>query len=83
MFLQNLFLLWSVDRGAHIKAFTFSSQDHGRLPAVHVSKQSCVWCVCNVCNVCVVVVSGVLCACSVVCVCVLVCVLVCAVWCMC
>ena len=22
---------WSVDRGAHIQAFTFSSHDHGRL----------------------------------------------------
>ena len=42
---------WSVDRGAHIKVFTFSSQDHGRLLAVYVSKHSCVVvCVCNVCG---------------------------------
>ena len=27
-------------RGAHIQAFTFSSQDHGRLSIVHVSKHS-------------------------------------------
>ena len=31
---------WSVVRGAHIQAFTFSSQDHGRLPDKHISKHS-------------------------------------------
>ena len=39
---------WSVDRGAHIQAFTFSmklSQNHGRLSIVSISKHSCVWCV--------------------------------------
>ena len=33
---------WSDVGGAHIQAFTFSSQDHGRLSAV-------LWCVCGVC----------------------------------
>ena len=47
----------AVDRGAHIQAFTFSSQDHGRLSIVRISKHSCVWCVCNV--VCVLCVCGV------------------------
>ena len=31
----------SVAGRARIQAFTFSSQDHGRLPVVHVSKHSC------------------------------------------
>ena len=31
---------WSVERGAHIQAFTFSSQDHGRMFQVHISKHS-------------------------------------------
>ena len=39
-----------VDR-AHFQAFTFSSQDHGRLSIVHVSKHSCVCCVCWVVSV--------------------------------
>ena len=30
----------SVDHGAHIQAFTFSSQDHGRLSIVRISKHS-------------------------------------------
>ena len=53
---------WCV--GAHIQAFTFSSQDHGRLLAVHVSKHSCacVQCVCVVVSVVVVMF-----ACNVVC----------------
>ena len=68
---------WSVVRGAHIQAFTISSQDHGRLPIVRMSKHSCVWCVCNVCVcvcvsvqyvVCVCVVLRVCCACMCVCV---------------
>ena len=42
--------------------FTFSSQDHGRLPAVHVSKHSSVCAMCVCCGVCVVV-------CAVWCVC--------------
>ena len=29
-----------VDRGAHIQAFTFSCQDHGRLPDEYISKHS-------------------------------------------
>ena len=60
---------WSDVGGAHIQAFTFSSQDHGRLSIVHISKHSLfswrrhsqdhgrlsgVWC--GVCVVCVVVV---------------------------
>ena len=35
---------WSVDRGAHIQAFTFSSQDHGRLSIVRVVFVCIVWC---------------------------------------
>ena len=31
---------WSVVDCAHIRAFTFSSQDHGRLRVVHISKHS-------------------------------------------
>ena len=32
---------WSVVRGAHFQAFTLKlPQDHGRLPAVHISKRS-------------------------------------------
>ena len=48
----NLEGSWSVVRGAQIQAFTFSSQDHGRLPDV--------WCgvLCVVCGV-----GGVLCWC--------------------
>ena len=41
---------WSDVGGAHIKAFTFSSQDHGRLSG------ACVWCVYGVLWWCVVVV---------------------------
>ena len=41
---------WSVDHGAHIQAFTFSSQDHGRLSMV----PCVVWCgMCGVRVVCV------------------------------
>ena len=29
---------WSVERGAHIQAFTFSSEDHGRLSIVRISE---------------------------------------------
>ena len=31
---------WSDVGGAHIQAFTFSSQDHGRLSGEHISKHS-------------------------------------------
>ena len=31
---------WSVDRGAHIQVFTFSSQDHGRLSNMRISEHS-------------------------------------------
>ena len=31
---------WSVDRGAHIQAYTLKLSRYGRLPAVHVSKHS-------------------------------------------
>ena len=31
---------WHYVRGAHIQAFTFSSQDHGRLSDKHISKRS-------------------------------------------
>ena len=51
-------------------------QDHSRLPAVYVSKHSCVWCV-RVCVQCVCV-ALVTCACSVVCV---PCAWWCLVWC--
>ena len=50
-----------VDRAAHIQAFTFSSQDRGRLLAVYVSKLSCVCCGGDVC------VQGGVCALCVVC----------------
>ena len=37
----NLSRSRSVARRAHIQAFTFSSQDHGRLSNVYISKHSC------------------------------------------
>ena len=54
-----------VDRGAHIQAFTFASQDHGRLSIVRISKHSCVWCVqCVVCACRVVCCACVVCGCA-------------------
>ena len=59
---------WSVVRGAHVQAFTFSSQDHGRLSAVLWCVVCCVCMRVLLCGVlrgvwCVVCVSGVLCWC--------------------